>query len=212
MNIKQAAINEKWYNVVPYKDYCENPDLNRNYSTAVEMEIDGKKKILPVRSPSDTSPGIYDKGWYDEILPPEESDVQYDPNNVLDLSSVKNMEELIHIQDRVRDIEREILTSPDDITRPNISSLDSPEMRAVKEAIIAKHMDINKYSERFGSNFANDKRILKTNTITQKMMKRLLTNIDVKATLILEDTSPDVANPMGKKIEIVITDDDDIND
>ena len=38
------------------------------------------------------------------------------------------------------------------------------------------------------------------------MMKRILSNIDVKATLILEDASPNVANPMGEKIEIVITD------
>ena len=173
------------------------------------MELNGETKILPVRSPSETAPGIYDKGVFDEIIEPDPEDTQYNIDNVLDLSNIKNMEDLIQMQDRVRDIEKEILTSPDDITVPNISSLDSPEMRAVKEAIIAKHMDINKYSERFGSNFANDKRILKTNNITQKMMKRLLSNIDVKATLILEDTSPDVANPMGKKIEIVITDDND---
>ena len=97
------------------------------------------------------------------------------------------------------------MTSPDNITVPNISSLDSPEMRGLKEAIIAKHIDFDKYSDRFGSNFANDKRILKTNSITQKMLKRILRNIDVKATLILEDTSPNVANTMGKKIEIDIT-------
>ena len=209
MNIRQAAINDKWYNVITHADYCNYPELNRNYSTAVEMELNGETKILPVRSPSETAPGIYDKGVFDEIIEPDPEDTQYNIDNVLDLSNIKNMEDLMQMQDRVRDIEKEILTSPDDITVPNISSLDSPEMRAVKEAIIAKHMDINKYSERFGSNFANDKRILKTNNITQKMMKRLLSNIDVKATLILEDTSPDVANPMGKKIEIVITDDND---
>ena len=122
------------------------------------------------------------------------------------MSNVSNMEELLRKQSQVRDIEKEILTSVDDITTPNISSLDSPEMKIVKQAIIKKHMDINKYADRFGSNFANDKRILKTNSITQKMMKRILSNIDVKATLILEDASPDVANPMGEKIEIVITD------
>lgn len=209
MNIRQAAINDKWYNVITYADYCNYPELNKNYSTAVEININGKTKILPVRSPSETSPGIYDNGSFDSIIEPDPEDTQYNLDNVLDLSNIKNMEDLMQMQDRVRDIEKEILTSPDDITIPNISSLDSPEMRAVKEAIIAKHMDINKYSERFGSNFANDKRILKTNNITQKMMKRLLSNIDVKATLILEDTSPDVANPMGKKIEIVITDDND---
>ena len=174
MNIKQTAIDDKWYNVIPYKDYCKYPDLNKTTATAVEMEIDGETKILPVRTPSETAPGIYDQGIFDRIVDPDPSDGQYKPDNVLDLSNISNIEDLIQMQDKVRDIEKEILTSPDDITVPNISSLDSPEMKAVKEAIIAKHMDINKYSERFGSNFANDKRILKTNSITQKMMKRIL--------------------------------------
>lgn len=208
MNVKQAVIDAKLYNVVSYEDYSHRPELNNNYSTAVEMMIGDEHKILPIRSPIDKErlPGIYNKGCMDELVLPDESDDQYNAKNVIDLSNVSDMEELLRKQSQVRDIEKEILTSVDDITTPNISSLDSPEMRVVKQAIIKKHMDINKYAERFGSNFANDKRILKTNSITQKMMKRILSNIDVKATLILEDASPDVANPMGEKIEIVITD------
>ena len=206
-NIRQTVIDNKLYNVVPYDEYCSHPEINNNYSTAVEMKIGTESKILPVRSPLENLPGIYNRDWRDDIILPDENDTQYNPDQVIDLSNSDNIEELMKKQDQVRNIEKEILTSPGDITVPNISSLDSPEMRAVKEAIIAKHMDINKYSERFGSNFANDKRILKTNAITQKMMKRILSNIDVKATIILEDASPDVANPMGKKIEIVITDD-----
>ena len=206
-NIRQTVIGDKMYNVVSYTEYCQHPEINNNYSTAVEMEIGDTKKVLPVRSPMENLPGLYSKGFMDEMILPEDDDVQYSIENVIDLSNSENIEDLMRKQDQVRNIEKEILTSPGDITVPNISRLDSPEMRAVKEAIIAKHMDINKYSERFGSNFANDKRILKTNAITQKMMKRILSNIDVKATIILEDASPDVANPMGKKIEIVITDD-----
>ena len=208
MNVRQAVIDAKLYNVVSYEDYSYQPELNNNYSTAVEMQIGNEKKILPIRSPLDKDklPGIYNKGPMDELILPDENDKQYNASNVIDLSNVSNMEELLRKQSQVRDIEKEILTSVDDITTPNISSLDSPEMKIVKQAIIKKHMDINKYADRFGSNFANDKRILKTNSITQKMMKRILSNIDVKATLILEDASPDVANPMGEKIEIVITD------
>lgn len=206
-NIRQTVIGDKMYNVVSYSDYCQHPEINSNYSTAVEMVIGDEKKVLPVRSPLENLPGLYDKGIFDEMILPDDDDDQYNIDHVIDLSNSENIEDLMRKQDQVRNIEKEILTSPGDITVPNISRLDSPEMRAVKEAIIAKHMDINKYSERFGSNFANDKRILKTNAITQKMMKRILSNIDVKATIILEDASPDVANPMGKKIEIVITDD-----
>lgn len=205
-NIRQTVIDNKLYNVVPYEEYCSHPEINNNYSTAVQMKVGSEEKVLPIRSPLDNQPGLYNKTWYDEIIVPVDDD-QYNTDHVIDLSNSDNIEDLMRKQDQVRNIEKEILTSPGDITVPNISSLDSPEMRAVKEAIIAKHIDINKYSERFGSNFANDKRILKTNAITQKMMKRILSNIDVKATLILEDTSSNVANPMGKKIEIVITDD-----
>ena len=212
MNLKQAVIDTKLYNVVSYEEYSNQPDLNNNYSTAVELTIGTEKKVLPVRSPLEKAPGIYNRGYKDDLVLPEANDPQYDAKNIIDLSDVKNMEDLMRKQNQVRDIEREILTTVDDITSPNISSLDSPEMRVVKQAIIKKHMDINKYADRFGSNFANDKRILKTNSITQKMMKRILSNIDVKATLILEDASPDVPNPMGEKIEIVITDNDDTED
>lgn len=208
MNVRQAVIDAKLYNVVSYEDYSNQPELNNNYSTAVEMLIGNDKKILPIRSSLDKDklPGIYNKGQMDDLVLPDENDDQYNADRIIDLSNVSNMEELLRKQSQVRNIEKEILTSVDDITTPNISSLDSPEMKVVKQAIIKKHMDINKYADRFGSNFANDKRILKTNSITQKMMKRILSNIDVKATLILEDASPDVANPMGEKIEIVITD------
>ena len=202
MNIKQTNIDGKLLNVVSYDEFVNNLDLNANYSTAVQMG----DMILPVRSPTEPNlPGIRLNGPLCEITQPDPEDEQYKASKVIDLSDVTKMEDLIKKQGMVRDIEQEILTSPDNITVPNISSLDSPEMRGLKEAIIAKHIDFDKYSDRFGNNFANDKRILKTNSITQKMLKRILKNIDVKATLILEDTSPNVANPMGKKIEINIT-------
>jgi hypothetical protein len=202
MNIKQTNIDGKLLNVVSYEEFTNNLELNANYSTAVQMG----DTILPIRSPSEPDlPGIRINGPLYEITKPDPNDEQYKASNMIDLSNVTKMEELIKKQGMVRDIEQEILTSPDNITVPNISSLDSPEMKGLKEAIIAKHIDFDKYSDRFGSNFANDKRILKTNSITQKMLKRILKNIDVKATLILEDSSPNVANPMGKKIEIDIT-------
>ena len=37
------------------------------------------------------------------------------------------------------------------------------------------------------------------------MMNRINKALDIKATLILEDKSPDVPNPMGKKISIDLT-------
>lgn len=40
---------------------------------------------------------------------------------------------------------------------PIVSNLDSPEMQRLKSAIIAKHIDLDKYSDRFGENYPNIK-------------------------------------------------------
>ena len=76
MNVRQAVIDSKLYNVVSYEDYSYQPELNNNYSTAVEMQIGNEKKILPIRSPLDKDklPGIYNKGQMDELVLPDEND------------------------------------------------------------------------------------------------------------------------------------------
>ena len=83
-------------------------------------------------------------------------------------------------------------------------------MKGMKEAVIAKNIDLDKYEHRFGSNYNNDKRLFNKNNISLPMIKRLSKALDMKATLILEDASPDVPNPIGKKIVIdVIGNDED---
>ena len=102
--------------------------------------------------------------------------------------------------------EKEILTNPDNIFIPTISEKDSPAMRGLKQAIIEKRIDIDKYQDRFGKeNFPNDKRKFKDTDITMFMMNRMNKALDIKATLILEDKSPDVPNPIGRKISIDLT-------
>lgn len=112
---------------------------------------------------------------------------------------------MIEKTSRVRNIEREILTSPDSIFTPVISDSDTPVMRGLKESVIAKQIDLDKYSERFGDNYPNDKRQFKKDSITLFMFERMCDCLDLSAKIIIEDKSPDVPNPMGKKIEIDIT-------
>lgn len=203
MDSRQININGKLCSVATLEEFLQHPELYNNYFTAVDVTVHDKRMILPVRSPLDNKPGLYIRGIMAEaVVPPEEDEQQYSADNVVDFTDVTSMSELLDKQAQVRDIERDILTSPDDITVPNISSLDSPEMRGLKEAIREKRIDINKYEDRFGTNFANDKRLLKQHTITNKMLKRLLTALDMKATLVIEDANPDVPNPIGKKIRI----------
>ena len=99
-------------------------------------------------------------------------------------------------------METDILTDADSIFCPTISNNDSPEMAAFKEAIIAKHIDINKYASRFGENFLNDKRILRTNNITMNKLVSMCKKLDIEAELILRDSKTCQANKMGDGKEI----------
>lgn len=213
MESKQISIGGKLYGVCSHQDYINNQELYNNYYTAVEIKLeDDRNVVLPVRSPLDSQPGIYVKGSIAEYVIPDENDVQYAADNIVDLTNTKTMDELLDKQSQIRDIEREILTNPDSITVPNISNLDTPLMRGLKEAIIAKQIDINKYEDRFGPNFPNDKRSLRDHKVTLKMFCRAAKNLDMKATLIIEDASSDAPNPMGKPIVVDLISGDDKDD
>ena len=72
-------------------------------------------------------------------------------------------------------------------------------------ALNAKHIDIDKYAGRFGENFPNDKRQLKNNNATLKIIKRFCENCDMEAILIFKDKNPDVPNPMNKEVVVSLT-------
>ena len=73
-------------------------------------------------------------------------------------------------------------------------------MFAVKSAIAAKQCNINNYAERFGSDFNNDKRKFNGNTITAGKAESILSNTDVRVTLVVQDMNPNVPNPIGKTL------------
>ena len=213
MEIKKTNIDGKFYNVISKSTLNSNKDFYNNSMNAVEIEVDNKEFILPIRSLSDlpNRPGFNLPNSNSPVsfysLPKQEEEIKYSKKNkaFTDFSNCESMAETIEKQESIRNIERDILTNPDNITSPNVSSLDSPEMRGLKEAVIAKNIDIDKYKDRFGDNFPNDKRVLKAHEITQKMLKRMTDKLDIKITMIFEDASSDVPNPMGKKIVVDLT-------
>ena len=69
-----------------------------------------------------------------------------------------------------------------------------------------KHIDIDKYSNRFGSNYPNDKRQLRNNQVTLNIIKRFCKNMDMEALLIIRNKSEDVPNPLSKDIVVSLTD------
>lgn len=214
MELKKTNIDGKFYNVISRSTLNSNKEFYNSSMNAVEFkDDDGKEYVLPIRPLSDLSnrPGFNLPNSSSPVsfysLPKEEDEVKYSKKNkaFTDFSNCETLAETIEKQESIRNIERDILTNPDNITSPNVSSLDSPEMRGLKEAVIAKNIDIDKYKDRFGDNFPNDKRVLKSHEITQKMLKRMTDKLDIKITMIFEDASSDVPNPMGKKIIVDLT-------
>ena len=102
-------------------------------------------------------------------------------------------------------METTILTDSDSIFTPPMNQDDTPEMRAFKQAIASKHMDINKYAPRFGDNYLNDKRILKTSSITMNKLVAMSERLDIEVELTLRNASDNVPNPMDKPITVILT-------
>jgi hypothetical protein len=78
-------------------------------------------------------------------------------------------------------------------------------MKAIKDAITSKSMDLNKYAPRFGDNFLNTKRLLKGDSITMNKLIEVSNALDIEAELILRNASTDIANPMANEIHMIIT-------
>lgn len=191
-----------------YNLYSDNPSICS--MTAVEVQSSNQLYLLPFRGKSDDRPGIYVDGHIYFIKYPssEEEELSYNKRNieVVDFSNVNNINDFLNKNDQVREMENLSLSDSDEIFTPSFSGKESEAMRAFKQAIAAKHMDIDRYSTRFGENYLNDKRILKGDDITMNKLVSICNKFDIEAKLVLSDKHPDVANPMGTVIETILTD------
>lgn len=189
------------FDLVPMEEY------DKGFYDPAFTAIEKDNIAYPIRSKKDVRPGYYDYGLVAFFRPPveEEDKKDYsliDNEKLVDFTNVDNIQEAMAKASVSRNLEREILTTPDNIFIPVISDLDAPEMAALKEAVIAKNIDIDKYEPRFGSNFPNEKRAFKKHDITLLKLKRICNGIDIKMTLTLEDMSPNVPNPIGRVIYV----------
>ena len=85
-------------------------------------------------------------------------------------------------------------------------------MAALKEAINGKQIDLANYEYKFGTNYNNDMRLLSKPDITMNKLKSFLNKLDLKASIVIEDASDDVPNPLGRKIVSTIISGDDYDD
>ena len=166
--------------------------------------------VYPLRSKTDSRPGVYPVNRYFSFLRnPEENEIdnyEATDENIIDFNNSKSIQDIINAKNKYLQMESTILTSADNITTPIDQPDDSPEMLALKEAIRCKHIDINKYEQRFGPNFNNDRRLLDKNTITLAKLKTMANALDMDISLTIKDKPGNIPNPIGKVITVSVTD------
>lgn len=200
--ISKAKIQDKILDIVDPYDYLRNP---HKYSYGYNAIVD-QGTVYPIRGKNDTRPGFYPGPVISKFVEPDDSEkADYSAENIIDFDNVDSIKEVMRIQNKLKNAERSILTSTDNIFAPRIDPNDYPEMVGLKEAVTAKNIDLDKYEQRFGMNFNNDKRLFNKNSITMGKLKTMFEALDMKATLVIEDREEGIPNPMGKKIIVDLT-------
>lgn len=211
MLLKKVDFEGLLLDVVPEEKYLKHPELYRNTNTTIEyVSEDGTKYILPHRVKSDTRYGVYDAGCVIFVNAPNKDDEEYNKylyenNNIIDYKDIKSATDLVKKQTKLKEMESNVLMNNGNTFTPTVSDMDTAEMQCLKEAILAKNIDIDKYAHKFGENFLNDKRLFKGHTITMKKLISISEKLDLEVELRIRDTSNSVPNPMGTEIRKVLT-------
>lgn len=203
--MNKMKIGDTMYDVVPLEEYIANKDLYLPKYTAIHDKENGL--VIPVKTQSNEGECCIsvESGMSYVLNLPDDRD-EFSDKNLIDLDNNSSIAELIKKQDMVKDLEREVLTpDPDNIFRPKIFDDDAGEMKALKEAVACKGIDLDKYAPRFGANYNNDKRLFNKPTISLAMLKRMCDALDIEASISLKDKSSAVPNPIGKIIEVKLT-------
>lgn len=210
---KRCVMNGQMMNIMSYDDYAKSSGL-ADMSTGIEKTTASGKTIvlpykgnLPTNITAPNSPGVYNLGPADiVIMPSNEEEDDYVPNKIIEFSNTDSIKKILESQTQLSKLAEPWITSPDNITFVSIGDSDRPEVIGLKTAINEKHIDIDKYAGRFGENFPNDKRQLRNEGLTLKMVERFCKNLDIEAILIFRDKNPNVPNPIGKEISVSLTD------
>ena len=200
-------INGRLYEVETLENYTKNPDVYLQGYTAI-LDQDTSLVLPIVTNSSTTGISIKDNCPVALVNMPQENDkTEYSADSIIDYSKATDFGKFMEMQQMVRDIERDVLTSPDNIYVPVESPEDSPALRALKQAVVDKHIDIDKYEKRFGANYNNDKRNFNKTSISLPMLVRMCNALDIKATLTLsdQDVNGEIANPMNDSITVELT-------
>jgi len=201
--MKQAVFNKafiegKIYDVINFNDfgYVEY----RGNSLAINMG----NCILPLRFTNTIlKPGIYTDGiFYFPVYPRDENEaMEYSVQHLARFVDADTFKDVMAAKEKLEKDEYNHLVTSDKVFTPVIDTVnDSPLIIGLKKAVTAKQCDINRYAEKFGPDFNNDRRKFNGHDITASKYASISSNLDIRTTLIIEDMNPNVANPMGEKI------------
>lgn len=205
---KRAKIENRLLDVVDMQSYISN--MHKPHMTAIEIEKDEKRYILPFRSNHDDRPGVYSYGciylmkFPKDCVDANEEEFLYDSVPVFDFNSCDDMKTLLNTQSQIRDIESSILTDIENEYHPRRHDDDTPAITLLKNAIDAKRFDIRKYEDRYGINYLNDIRLLNGKDITLKKLLHHADRLDMEVEMIIRDKNPDVPNPMGIEVRKIL--------
>lgn len=201
--MKKGIINGEVYTIY-------NIDEIENHTDDGNIAIETHNIVYPVISKTssfqkDAFGVIIDGALYRYISKGDVDKYKSENVEMIDFSNTRSMKEQIEKNRKLREMEESVLITPDKIFKPVIKPTDLPEMIALKEAINAKNIDLDKYSQRFGDNYNNDRRLLDKPSITLSKIRTISEALDMSCYITFEDKSPDVPNPIGKKITYRIT-------
>lgn len=214
MNMKKVEINKHLYSVMSMEEYINNRDLYDARNVAILCN-DGRT-VLPIRSAgsTDTGPGIYLESDFDDkkymtarIVKPSENSTVYNADRIIDFNQASDIGDIIEKNEALRDIQKDLMVTGKDgnIFYLNITSKDTPEMKALKTAINNKQVDKKAYESRFPQ-FQNDMRLLRGHSITLSKMIGICDGFDISCCLTLRDKEGAI-NPMQGEITIDLTED-----
>ena len=201
--MKKAVINGRMLDIVPIKEAIESTNESNN-----NIAIEANGCILPVRGSTDKRPGAYRAGsFYMKTVMPDSVELpnyRADDNHIVDFTKAEDIRGIIKAESKLRNLEVSRLTTIDNICAPRIRPDDAPEMVGLKKAIIQKHIDLDKYEQRFFYNYNNDRRLLEKDNITLTKLKTFAKALDMKLTLTFEDNGKNVPNPIGEPIRVTV--------
>lgn len=214
VSLCKGVINGNVYDILAPEDLARYKNVKDSTleNLAVRTKYNDEEIVLPVitdRSYSDNvaTPGVYPVGPLNIYKYPKEQDIEkYRPTKTIVFSNNDSMEALLEKKEVLQSFNEPWLTSTDNTTVCTINDDDQPEMIAIKSALNAKHVDFDSYAPRFGVNFPNNKRQLKSNSATLKFIKTFCDALDLDAELTIKDKNPKVHNPMNKVIHVSLTD------